>query len=70
MRNLLDKGYWKCRLAAMQAVRKFQKEEKGASDIVAVLLLIVVIIAVAATFRSRLTSAIDAVFDKLTKAIG
>ena len=40
MRNLLNAGYWKCRLACAKALRELQTEEKGASDIVAILLII------------------------------
>lgn len=70
MRNLMDEGYWKCRMAVMKAVRKFQEEEKGASDMVAILVLIVIIIGVAAIFQQQLGAAITAAFKKLTDFIG
>lgn len=70
MRNVLDDGYWRCRLACMKAVSKFQKEEKGASDMVAILVLIVIIIGVASVFQNQLKSAINAAFGKLIDFIG
>ena len=65
MRNVLDDGYWRCRLACMKAVSKFQKEEKGASDMVAILVLIVIIIGVATVFQNKLKEAIEKAFNTL-----
>ena len=70
MRNLLNAGYWKCRLACAKALRELQTEEKGASDIVAILLIIVILIAVAAIFRTQLTAAVNGVFENLMDVLG
>lgn len=53
-----------CGLAkAKAALRKFAAEEKGASDIVAILVIIVIIIAVAVIFKDRLIELVNSVFD-------
>ena len=65
MREALIAGYLRRKLACMEAMEQFSKEEKGASDIVAILVLIVVIIGVASTFGSKLGEAVTAAFDKL-----
>ena len=50
-------GYLRRKMAFFQAAEDFKKQEKGASDIVAILLVIVVLIAVAAIFREELEHA-------------
>lgn len=57
-------------LKVKNAVTNFFKEEKGASDIVAIIVIIVVVIAVAAIFRTQLTNAVNTVFDNLMEFIG
>lgn len=57
-------------LKAKNAVKNFLKEEKGASDIVAIILIIVVVIAVAGIFRRELITAVTQVFEKLLEFIG
>lgn len=47
------------------ALDAFKKEERGASDMVAVMVLIVIIIAVAALFNGRLRDIVGQIFDKL-----
>lgn len=47
-----------------------KKEEKGASDIVAIIVIIAIILVVAAIFRTQLTAAVTAVFHNLTDFIG
>ncbi len=47
----------------------FLEEEKGASDMVAVMVLIVILIAVAVIFRDGLINAIGAVMERLTEFI-
>lgn len=44
----------------------FKKEERGASDMVAVMVLIVIIIAVATIFNGRLGEIVGQIFDKLS----
>lgn len=55
---------------AQRQLRELQTEEKGASDIVAILLIIVILIAVAAIFRTQLTAAVNGVFENLMDALG
>ena len=47
------------------ALYAFKKEERGASDMVAVMVLIVIIIAVATVFNGRLGEIVGQIFDKL-----
>lgn len=70
MKEKLMKCYLRGQIAAANKLRKFMSEERGASDIVAVIALIVIIIAVATIFSGRLTTAVGDVFDKLTTFIG
>lgn len=63
-------GYLKRKEACRRAVRNFLQEEKGASDIVAILLVIVILIAVAAIFREQLIKAVTGVFEKLMEVLG
>ena len=48
------------------AVEAFKKEERGASDMVAVMLLIVIIIALATLFHDRLKDIVGQILDKLS----
>lgn len=70
MKEKLLIGWLKSKLACKQALKSFTEEEKGASDIVAILLIIVVLIAVAAIFRTQLMAAVTGVFEKLMEALG
>ena len=63
-------GYLKRKEACRRAVRNFLQEEKGASDIVAILLVIVILIAVAAIFREQLIKAVTGVFENLMEVLG
>lgn len=55
-------------MQAKQAFRRFRSEERGASDMVAVIVLIVIIIAVAAIFREKLVEIVNNVMTDLTNA--
>ena len=58
---------------AVKVAEIFTKEEKGASDIVAIIVIIVIIaiiLVVAAIFREQLTAAVTTVFENLTDFIG
>lgn len=44
-------------------------EEKGASDMIAILLIVVILIAVAGIFRTQLIGIVNQVFEKLTNFI-
>lgn len=70
MKAKLMFGYLKWKEACRRAVRNFCLEEKGASDIVAILLVIVILIAVAAIFRKQLIDAVTGVFENLMEALG
>ncbi|MCI9251032.1 MAG: hypothetical protein HFI22_04360 [Lachnospiraceae bacterium] len=69
MREKLMEGYLRRKMAFFQAAEDFKKQEKGASDIVAILLVIVVLIAVAAIFREQLMAAVTGVFENLMEAL-
>ncbi len=45
-------------------VNRLLHEEKGASDIVAIMVIIVIVLAVAVTFRERLIQLVGNVFNK------
>lgn len=55
-------------MQAKQAFRRFRSEERGASDMVAVIVLIVIIIAVAAIFRKELVNIVNNVMKDLSDA--
>ena len=55
-------------MQAKHAFRRFRSEERGASDMVAVIVLIVIIIAVAAIFREKLVEIVNNVMTDLTDA--
>lgn len=61
---------WDFKRGFSSFINQFQEEEKGASDMVAVIVLIVVVIAVATVFQDKLKGAVEAVFGKLTGFIG
>lgn len=69
MKERIIAGYLRRKLACKRALENFMKEEKGASDIVAIMLVIVVLIAVAAVFREQLLAAVGQVFGRLTEAL-
>lgn len=70
MKEKLLIGWLRTKLACREALESFAEEEKGASDIVAILLVIVILIAVAAIFREQLMNAVTGVFEKLMEALG
>lgn len=66
MLRAMDGIILKCQSRLRGYLTDFKREEKGASDIVAIMVIIVVVIAIAAIFQEQLTKAVTAVFDKLT----
>lgn len=70
MKTKMMMSLLKGKMACENAVKKFFREEKGASTIVEIIVVIVIIIAVAAIFREQLMGAVTKVFDKLTDFIG
>lgn len=67
MRKSLENALWKLRMNVLEILAK---EEKGASDMIAILVIIVILIAVAAVFQEQLRGAIEAAFNKLITFIG
>ena len=51
------------------ALKAFKEEERGASDMVAVMVLIVIIIALAALFNQKLKGAVGSIFAQLTSFV-
>lgn len=70
MRMKLVTAFFKGRLAARNAIRRFVSEERGASDMVAVILLIVIVIACAVIFRQYLIDAVQTIMERLAEFIG
>lgn len=70
MREMCLKAMMLMQLKMMGLLEDFRNEEKGASEIVAIILIIVVIIAVAAIFKTQLIGAMNSVMAKLTEFIG
>lgn len=66
----IENLFWDFKRGFSSFINQFQEEEKGASDMVAVIVLIVVVIAVATVFQGKLKDAVTAVFSKLTTFIG
>ena len=62
----IENLFWDLKRGFSSFINQFQEEEKGASDMVAVIVLIVVVIAVATVFKDKLGEAVTAVFGKLT----
>jgi len=69
MKEKLERAYFRCRLECIKAWNHFMYEEKGASDMVAILLVIVILVAVAAVFKDQLIGAVNTAFKTLNKAL-
>ena len=70
MLQMMDGVLLRCQSRLWGYLDNLKKEEKGASDIVAIMVVIVVVIAVAGIFKEKLIEAVGTVFDKLTTFIG
>ena len=70
MLQMMDGVLQRCQSRLWGYLDNLKKEEKGASDIVAIMVVIVVIIAVAGIFQKQLTGAVNNVFGKLNTFIG
>lgn len=70
MKEKLDMFYLKVTQRLLDEMERLGEEEKGASDIVAILLVIVILVAVAAIFREQLMGAVTTAFGKLNEALG
>ena len=69
MFELIDLFFMTQTIKLTGAIEAFKKEERGASDMVAVMVLIVIIIALAALFNQQLKGAVDKVFAQLTSFV-
>lgn len=69
MISKLDSYLLRGKIRLQNAWDVFLQEEKGASDMVAIMVIIVILIGVASIFQEQLQGAIEAVFGKLTTFI-
>lgn len=65
MFNFLDMQMIKLQTKMRNFAEDFKKEERGASDIVAVLLIILVVVAVAFLFKKQLLNLVNSVFKQI-----
>ena len=66
MFELIDLFFISQAMKLQGAFDAFKEEERGASDMVAVMVLIVIIIAVAAVFNGKLKEIVEQIFTKLS----
>ena len=66
MFDKMDKLYLDARTRGKQLVQDFREEERGASDIVAIIAIIVIVLAVAVIFREQITSVVKSAFKNVT----
>lgn len=52
-----------------RTVDRLAHEEKGASDMIAILLIVVILVAVAVIFKDQLIKLVNQVFEKLTNFV-
>ena len=65
MFNFLDMQMIKLQTKMRNFAEDFKKEERGASDIVAILLIILVVVAIAFVFKKQLGNLVNNVFEKV-----
>ena len=70
MQKQMTKLYLKMQMKLLEGLEKLAKEERGASDIVAIILIIVVVIAVATIFRRELETVMETIMGKVTEFVG
>ena len=66
MFELIDLFFMTQTIKLPGAIEAFKKEERGASDMVAVMVLIVIIIALATLFHDRLREIVGQILDSLS----
>jgi hypothetical protein len=66
MFELIDLFFITQTIKLTEAIEAFKKEERGASDMVAVMVLIVIIIALATLFHDRLREIVGQILDSLS----
>ncbi len=59
----------KTELKIKNAIYRFANEEKGGTEIVAILLIIIVLIGVVVIFRNQLSSLIEGFFEKISNDV-
>lgn len=64
--ELIDLFFMTQTIKLTEAIEAFKKEERGASDMVAVMVLIVIIIALATLFHDRLREIVGQILDSLS----
>ena len=69
MKKKLLMCYLRGKVVCKNALDHFFREDRGASDMVAIIVIIVIIIAVAAVFREQLIAAVTSAFEKLLEFI-
>lgn len=67
MFNFLDMQMIKLQTKMRNFAEDFKKEERGASDIVAILLIILVVVAIAFVFKDQLGNLVNNVFNKVNE---
>lgn len=66
MFNFLDMQMIKLQTKMRNFAEDFKKEERGASDIVAILLIILVVVAIAFVFKEQLKQLVEKVFSSVS----
>ena len=66
MFELIDLFFMTQTIKLTEAIEAFKKEERGASDMVAVMVLIVIIIALATLFHDRIREIVGQILDSLS----
>ena len=69
MFELIDLFFMTQTIKLNVAIEAFKKEERGASDMVAVMVLIVIIIALATLFHGRLKDIVGQILDSLSSFV-
>ncbi len=69
MLKKLRQALIKAELKTKNAIYNFIKEEKGGTEIVAILLIIIVLIGVVVIFRNQLSELIVGFFDRITNDV-
>lgn len=57
-------------LAASSSVKRFLSDEKGETNIIAIILIILVVIVLAAIFKQQLTSIVNSLFGQIRDSLG
>lgn len=66
MLEKMDLAYLNMRSRGKNFIKNLKEEERGASDIVAIIAVIVIVLAVAVVFRDQLKSLVENAFEKVS----